>query len=120
MLKKMAVMFVVYAIAMSMNTIALAGFGNKVIAGEAQGTLPQTVVSSSTQQGTFSLYSRTIAQINALAPGVFGGTATGQLVYCSDCLESAVCVSTGAAPGAWVIIAATSSVVVGGLLKHCN
>lgn len=49
-----------------------------------------------------SLTSRTIAQLNAQAPA-----RVGQLVMCSDCTRSAVCVSSGTSAGAYVILTAT-------------
>jgi hypothetical protein len=59
---------------------------------------------------------KTVAQINALT-----SDATGQVVFCSNCLQSALCVSSGTvAPGAWTVSSATSTAVLGGLLGHCN
>ena len=45
----------------------------------------------------FRLYSRTAAQLAALAPG-----AAGEIVGCSDCTVALVCVSSGTGAGAWV------------------
>lgn len=64
---------------------------------------------------TAVIENKTSAQMNAYAP-----SKTGQLVYCSDCLQSAICVATGTAAGAWVVPTATSTAVLGGLLGHCN
>jgi hypothetical protein len=44
-----------------------------------------------------TLYSRTLAQILVLTP-----ETTGQILYCSNCVNTAVVVSTGStAPGQW-------------------
>lgn len=52
----------------------------------------------------FGLYSRTLAQLNALQPGT-----TGQLAHCSDC-EFALAVSSGStAAGQWVVTCSTST-----------
>ena len=59
--------------------------------------------------------SKTIAQMEVYAP-----KAAGQLLYCSDCLQSAVCVASGTAAGAWVVTSATSAAVLGGLIGHCR
>lgn len=63
---------------------------------------------------------QTVAQLNVLAPDT-----TGQIVGCSDCTRSAVCISSGAASGnvgAWVILVGTG-VFVGSTwsgLQHCQ
>lgn len=57
-----------------------------------------------TLSGVFTPYSRTISQLNALAPG-----AAGQFVFCSDCVRSALCVSSGTATGAWVVESSTAA-----------
>lgn len=51
-----------------------------------------------------SLWSRTLAQINALAP-----YQAGQIVYCSNCAQSQVCVSSGTSAGAWTIMSSTDT-----------
>ena len=43
------------------------------------------------------LVSKTLAQINATTP-----SAAGQVVYCSNCVNSAVCVSSGTGTAAFV------------------
>lgn len=58
-----------------------------------------------------SLWSRTLTQINTLTP-----TTTGQILYCSNCANSQVCVSSGILAGAWV---AVSSGTTSGV-QHCN
>lgn len=58
------------------------------------------------------LYSRTLTQINALLP-----STTAQIVYCSNCVNSSVCVSSGILTGAWV--STMSSGTVAGV-PHCN
>lgn len=50
------------------------------------------------------LQSRTIAQIN-----VTTATAVGQLVFCSNCTQSAVCISSGAVNFAqWVVVGSSA------------
>ncbi len=41
---------------------------------------------------------KTLTQINAYAP-----SAAGEIVFCSNCTRTAICVSTGTAIGAWVV-----------------
>lgn len=57
--------------------------------------------------GPLGLYQRTVAQINSLQP-----YTTGQLIYCSDCAYSIVCVSTGSHPtnsvGAYVSLSSAA------------
>ena len=79
---------------------------------EIAGTL--SVTGAVTNSGTVSLYSRTITQINSLAP-----TAVGQLLYCSDCVRSAICVSSGTAAGAWVVAVSTATTPAYNTL-HCQ
>lgn len=58
-----------------------------------------------------SITPRTIAVINLLTPDT-----TGQIVTCSDCAYSALCVSTGADSGrigAWVVISTNP-------VDHCH
>lgn len=43
------------------------------------------------------LMSKTLAQINALTP-----SAAGEMVYCSNCVNSGVCISSGTGVGAYV------------------
>lgn len=61
-----------------------------------------------------TLYSRTLAQMNALAP-----TAAGQTIYVSDAAQSRVCVSSGTGTGAWVVAVATG-VFTAASYPHCN
>jgi hypothetical protein len=64
-------------------------------------------VSLSTTAFTGALlpWPRTLAQINALRSGT-----TGQMVLCSDCTRSKLCVSTGTVTaGAWVVAVATAA-----------
>lgn len=50
---------------------------------------------------------RTLAQIEALT-----ADTTGQLMLCSDCTRSPLCISSGTvAPGAWVVITGTGPYV---------
>lgn len=60
------------------------------------------------------LLSKTLAQMNLLAP-----TAAGQLIYVSDAVQSRVCVSSGTGAGAWVVMSA-SGTFAGGSYPHCN
>lgn len=73
------------------------------------------VTDTLSMSGGLGLFSRTLAQMNALAPG-----AAGQLIYVSDGLQSKICVSTGTTAGAWVVASATSTAVIGGLVGHCQ
>lgn len=58
---------------------------------------------------------RTIAQINALTSGT-----TGQVVVCSDCVFTKICVSSGTvSPGAWTLTQSTA-VTAGIALPHCS
>lgn len=72
--------------------------GNETLAGNL------SVAGTLTTTGVFTPYSRTIAQLNALAP-----SAAGQVVFCSDCVRSAICVSTGTAAGAWSVASSTAA-----------
>jgi len=78
--------------------------GDATIDGNASvgGTLSVTGRTSFTSP--FVPYSRTKAQLNALA-----ASSVGQFVFCSDCARSAMCVSTGTATGAWSITVSTDT-----------
>lgn len=52
-----------------------------------------------------ALTQNTLAQIQALTPDV-----TGQMVLCTNCVESLVCVSTGILSSQWAVMSATSTV----------
>lgn len=67
-----------------------------------------------TVDGPVGLYSRTLAQMNQLAPYV-----VGQMIYVSDAAQSRVCVASGTAAGAWVIAVATG-VFTAASYPHCN
>lgn len=55
--------------------------------------------------GGVSLWNQTIAQIDQLLP-----VTTGQLIICSNCVRSAICVSSGTlSKGSWVIAVATGT-----------
>lgn len=59
----------------------------------------------------------TKAQINALTPDT-----TGQIVGCSDCTQSAICISTSVVVGGWVVPVSTGT-FVGSLwsgFTHCQ
>lgn len=64
--------------------------------------------------GPFGLYSRTLEQMNLLAP-----YAAGQMIYVSDAAQSRVCVASGTAAGAWVVAVATG-VFTAASYPHCN
>lgn len=68
-----------------------------------------------TSTSPVGLPSYTLAQMNALTPG-----AAGVLVFVSDGLQAKVCISSGTSAGAFVVVSATSSAVVGGLTGHCQ
>lgn len=56
-------------------------------------------VTSIVNTGLFQYASKSKAQIEAITP-----SAAGQSYYCSDCIDAAVCVSTGTGVSAWVQI----------------
>lgn len=82
-----------------------AAAGNKVVASEVQGTLPQAVVNASVSQGPTSLYSVAKATLRTVTP-----TVAGQLVYCSDCFNAwgATCISSGTQQGAFVLASSSA------------
>lgn len=47
----------------------------------------------------FALYQRSLTQLSTLTP-----STTGQLVYCTNCTSSQICVSSGIGNAAWVAI----------------
>lgn len=69
-------------------------------------------LSSGTSSPPIQLFIRTIAQINAL-PAI----GVGSLLYCSNCVASPTCVSTGTAAGSWVITGSTNTMAA---LVHCQ
>lgn len=64
-------------------------------------------ISITATSGNIGFYPRTLTQINAITP-----TAVGQAYYCSDCTNSAVCISSGTGLGAFVQIGSKST--------HCS
>lgn len=60
-----------------------------------------------------ALPSKTRSQISLNAP-----TIAGQEVYCSDCIQSAVCISSGTGIGAYVVVGGTAT--TGGTLMACR
>jgi len=56
-------------------------------------------VTSVVNTGVNRLASKTKVQIEAITPG-----AAGEEYYCSDCIDAAVCISTGTGVSAWVQI----------------
>jgi hypothetical protein len=104
-------------IVMTALSAGFAAAGNKVVASEVQGTLPQAVVNNSMSQGPFTPYQRTLAQINALA-----ASAVGQVVMCTDCTTATMCTSSSTAAGGWVVTVATGAFVgaTWSGLPHCK
>lgn len=58
--------------------------------------------------GYVQVYSRSLAQLNAVTP-----TAVGQMYYCNNCVDSPVCVSSGTGAGAFVSVSSHT-------ISHCN
>ena len=56
--------------------------------------------------GAILLWQQTIAQLEKITP-----VGTGQLIMCSDCVQNAVCVSSGTGKGAWVGLASSGTFV---------
>ncbi len=59
------------------------------------------------------LETKTLAQVDAYTPD-----AAGQLVYCSNCTRSLICVSSGTGRGAWTVGVATGTFVGG--IQDCQ
>jgi hypothetical protein len=61
--------------------------------------------------------SKTLAQINALTPDAFG-----QMVACSDCTQTTVCISSGTGRGGFVLLVSTGGFVgaTWGGMPHCQ
>lgn len=85
-------------------------------------TVVSTAVAAATkytnlQTGTLKLTPRTLAAINALTVD-----SAGQLVGCSDCIRTAMCVSSGATTGAFVVPVGTGTFVGANYsgLQHCS
>lgn len=68
-----------------------------------------------TSTAPLGIKSYTLAEMNSLTP-----SAAGQLIFVSDGLQSRVCVSSGTGTGAFVVVSATSTAVIGGLIGHCQ
>jgi len=103
------------------NTGASAVTGNQTVTGNqaVTGTLTVTgAVSQSTTTftGAFLPWPKTIAQLNALTSGT-----TGQIVSCTDCTKSGICISSGTtAPGAWVVAVVSTNTGAGYTTIHCQ
>lgn len=80
--------------------------GQPVIIGSTT-TYPTVKTSTNTP---IALGGLTIAQINAIVP-----YSTGLFVYCSNCVETYVCVSTGTSVQSFAAVTSTSTV---GAAKH--
>jgi hypothetical protein len=59
------------------------------------------------QKQIMQVYPQTLAQINATKP-----SAAGQLIYCSNCSSTVICVSTGTGTGAYSSLSSKTT--------HCN
>jgi hypothetical protein len=57
--------------------------------------------------------SMTAAQINAASP-----RAAGQEIYCSNCTQAKICVSTGTGAGAYQVLQATAPAAAS--IPHCS
>lgn len=67
----------------------------------------------SEQTGGIKAGSKTIAQINALT-----APAAGQIVVCSNCVSTAICISSGTGRGAYTVPMSTAP-TTGTLPAHC-
>ncbi len=71
-------------------------------------------MSTTTFSGGVGLWARSLVNINTLI-----ASTTNQLVVCSDCLQSKVCISTNSiTAGAFVVLQATAPGA--GALQHCQ
>lgn len=90
------------------NTVTVSGLtnsGDSAITGNQTVTGTLGVTGVTTLSAALVPWPRTIAQLGALIPGT-----TGQLVVCSDCIRSAICLSSGSVKaGSWVIATATGT-----------
>lgn len=89
-------------------------FTNIVVTGTAEVDGALTVDGLATHNGPILPYSRTLAQINALA-----ATSAGQIVVCSNCTSTKICVSSGTSAGAWTLLQ-SSATEAGVLPVHCQ
>lgn len=64
---------------------------------------------------TLAIEVKTLAQANAYTP-----SKAGQLIFCSDCVQSLICVSSGTATGAWVVVASSHSAGTLASMAHCR
>lgn len=71
------------------------------------GTLCYDDVSSQIMTGLF-LSGDTIANLGTVTP-----VAKGMLVYCNNCTQTLICVSTGTTRGGWGAVAASTSTTSG-------
>lgn len=85
-----------------MKKLVLCFTGLLFLSGIAYSGQPQNIGYSKTDN-PFQLYSITVAAKIALAPDT-----TGQIIHCSDCVQTPVCVSTGVGTGAWVAVAVST------------
>lgn len=60
-----------------------------------------------TTAGLMVLYSKTKAQLNAIAPD-----AAGQPYFCNNCIDSGICISSGTGTGAFISVSSPT--------VHCN
>lgn len=83
--------------------------GQPVIVGSTT-TYPTVITSTA---AALSLGAQTITQINAMTPLFFG-----QIVGCSNCTATPICVSTGTGTGAFTAVASTAA--SGAVPIHCQ
>lgn len=85
--------------------------GNVTAAGSvtAGGALSGTTITAS---GVFTPVPKTSAQVTALTP-----TAANQMILCTDCTRSRVCISSGTGQGAWVVSIETGTMATP---THCS
>jgi len=75
-----------------------------------------TTMAAPTFTGPVLPYARTLAQINSLTSGT-----TNQIVVCSDCVMSHICISSGTtAGGQWTVPTATAPATTGAVPLHCQ
>lgn len=92
--------------------IGLLIFGSSVAYGVNQ---PHSL--GSVELSKFVMDQKTLAQINALVPDT-----TGQIIGCSNCTQSAICIATSTVAGGWVVPVSTGT-FVGSLwsgFTHCQ
>lgn len=79
----------------------------------------KTKFSSLRVTGTVQIDGKTLAQLNGAAGKP---DAVGNFARCTDCTQSALCVSSGTSAGAWVVAMATGTFVGANYsgMPHCR